>query len=172
LENNQNSRLRDQPRDIRDEGTEIQIRRFPFMRMSAAILFACAACLSSPPALAGPTKANGFLLSYSADVTGENEAWRARVARAKARYQLYAARAVEDYLAHSAPGEARTNIGAPPVTPIMRDPTLREGDIYATNTGFMVFRGQPSVSHRPSDFIHLHETRVKALSLAIGGPAE
>jgi hypothetical protein len=137
-------------------------------------VFACAIALAATPLLAGSAKQNDFSLSFGADANVEKEPWRLRVERAKARYQIYANRAVKEYLTHSATlaGIAHVSIGAPAYTSIMKDPTLREGDIYVTKTGFMVFRGQPGFSHRASDFTQLRGTRAKDLSLVVGAQAD
>jgi hypothetical protein len=144
------------------------------------IVFACAIALAATPVLAGSAKGNDFSLSFGADanvekdVNVEKEVWRLRVERAKARYQIYADRAVKEYLTHSAAlaGVEHVSIGAPAHTSIMKDPTLREGDIYVTKTGFMVFRGQPGFSHRASYFTQLRGTIAKALSLVVGARAD
>jgi hypothetical protein len=150
------------------------------MGATRLIVFACASALAATPVLAGSAKGSDFSLSFGADANVEKganfekEAWRLRVERAKARYQIYADRAVKEYLTHSAAlaGIAHVSIGAPTYTSIMKDPTLREGDIYVTKAGFMVFRGQPGFIHRASDFTQLQGARAKALSLVVGAQAD
>ncbi|WP_424361095.1 hypothetical protein [Methylocystis parvus] len=119
--------------------------------------------MASAPAHA---QENRFALSYGDDGQAPaHTAWRRRVERARLDYDAFAARAVEVYLSYAPPAPREKR--APGVTTIMRDPTLRAGDIYAATDGFMVFRGRAAAAHAPADFTPLPDERARKLSLAI-----
>jgi hypothetical protein len=143
------------------------------MRGSYFILIAAAMCLIGSPATGAPQ--GGAHSSAGGEAEAANDLWRARVERARVRYRLFADRAVEDYLLRAAtvPAARRTGqIRSAGSIAIMRDPTLRQGDIYVGRSGFLVFHGSPGEVHDPADFTALNDARAKAMSLVLGAQAE
>lgn len=136
------------------------------MRNALALVLATAAWLSAvPSAPAQAEEYNRFALSYGDDGQAVvRDAWRRRVQRARQDYDAFAARAVEVYLSYAPPAPEKR---APRVTTIMRDPTLRAGDIYAAADGFLIFRGRVAEAHTDSDFAPLPDERARKFSLAI-----
>lgn len=101
--------------------------------------------------------------------TAAQEAWQARIARGRMDYEAFVARALRKYMFVSAPPrDARADKTE---TPILQDPTLRAGDIYAAADGFRVFRGRAAATHLPADFAPMPQTTARDLSLAMDPPS-
>lgn len=140
----------------------------PRMRSFLATILFLAATLQAAGAGATDRPEGGnFSLSYE---TSPGEAWRARVERARLRYEAFAARAYQDYLAHSSAADRRALApqGAEQtLRSILGDPTLRKNDIYVSEDGVLVFRGAPGSFHQAADFAPMPARRAEALSLKI-----
>jgi hypothetical protein len=133
------------------------------MRHAFALAFAIAAFFATwTPA--SHAQESRFVLSYGAEGR-PGEPWRARIERGRMEYEAFAERALKKYLFFATGLRDGRATGA---TSIMRDPTLRSGDIYAAATGFLIFRGRAASIHRPSDFAPLPDAKARELSLAIG----
>lgn len=109
----------------------------------------------------------GFALRVS---LATPDPWRARVEKARLRYEAFAARAQAAYLAYS--GESARRLEASPgiaaaLAPVLDDPTLRLNDIYVAQDGVLLFRGRSGPPHRAADFVRMSDARVEALSLKI-----
>ncbi|WP_442755011.1 hypothetical protein ACNHKD_18835 [Methylocystis sp. JAN1] len=137
------------------------------MRNAAALFLAIAAWLAAAASAPACAQESRVALFYGGEDgrAAARDAWRRRVSRARSDYEAFAGRAVQVYLSFLNPAPERK---APRPTSILRDPTLRAGDIYAAPDGFMVFRGRIAGAHQPSDFAPMSDERARKLSLAIG----
>lgn len=136
------------------------------MRNALALTVAVAAWLSAAPGAHSQENTHFALFIGGDGQAPARDAWRRRVQRARMEYDAFAARAVQVYLSYAPPAAPEKH--AAHVMTIMRDPTLRAGDIYAAADGFLVFKGRIAGAHTASDFAPMPDERARGLSLAIG----
>jgi hypothetical protein len=142
----------------------IKARRFAVLSLRTAWVLVFGACLigaaraqndraqdvpsdtSAAAASSSPVAPKGSENTPSADNPLENGDWQARISAARQRH--------DDWLACiTAKGRNCSQSDTPdPMQALLNDTTLVNGDIVSTPKGLKVFRGQPEIPHRLSDF--------------------
>ena len=98
--------------------------------------------------LAAPARCLGQESTDSADANLSREEWRQRVNEARRRSDDFIANARNQRGAPFSEGDRKKEA----IERATRDPTLRQGDIVATDRGFEMFVGNPE-SRQPGDFV-------------------